>query len=228
MSEFRQVVVRADPIAGYGEIQRAPPASRTGEGRGTGGGEGTAVGRWGGPELRGATFAPPHFASCEEPSIRVRHTGAMITMEDFFVFVDEALDGMAGIVRELGDDRANRAPELPAANSAYAILTHCLGVMEWWGGHIVAGRGVERDRAAEFSARGQVDEIVERVARARQQLRADVATADPSAPPRVTPELGDADPALGKTQGGALMHIYEELAQHRGHMEITRDLVTAA
>jgi hypothetical protein len=29
----------------------------------------------------------------------------------------------------------------------------------------------------------------------------------------------------GWTQGAALLHTYEELAQHRGQMEITRDIV---
>jgi hypothetical protein len=32
---------------------------------------------------------------------------------------------------------------------------------------------------------------------------------------------------MARTQGGALLHIYEELAQHRGQMEITRDLLWA-
>jgi hypothetical protein len=42
---------------------------------------------------------------------------------------------------------------------------------------------------------------------------------------RTWPE--DADLPLAKTQGGVLIHIYEELAQHRGQMETIRDVVTA-
>ncbi len=49
-------------------------------------------------------------------------------------FVALALDNMVAMLRELGHDGANRRPELPGANSAYAIVTHCLGVMEFWGG----------------------------------------------------------------------------------------------
>ena len=30
------------------------------------------------------------------------------------------------------------------------------------------------------------------------------------------------------TQGGALFHVYEELSQHLGQMEISRDLLVAA
>jgi hypothetical protein len=33
---------------------------------------------------------------------------------------------------------------------------------------------------------------------------------------------------LGRTQGGVAVHIYEELAQHRGQMELTSDVLRAA
>ena len=71
-------------------------------------------------------------------------------------YVDRAVEAMADIVGDLGDDLANTRPGLPGANSAYAILRHCLGVMEFWGGQVVAGRTVERDREAEFRASGPV------------------------------------------------------------------------
>lgn len=155
-------------------------------------------------------------------------TGGMISIDDYLAFAEEALGDMVTMVGDLGDERANRRPHIADANTPYAILTHCLGVMEFWGGHIVAGRAVERDRAAEFRAVGRVDELIGRAGRAREQLRADVANVDPFAPPRGTLRSGDADLPLGRTQGGALMHVYEELAQHRGHMEITRDLLLAS
>ncbi len=37
----------------------------------------------------------------------------MVSDDDFLYFVDEALDGMAGILVELGDDLANRRPDSP-------------------------------------------------------------------------------------------------------------------
>ena len=72
----------------------------------------------------------------------------MITAEDYLWYVDEALDGMVAIVTELGDDLANRRPDVPDTNSPYVLLHHCLGVMEYWGGHVVAGRSIERDPEA--------------------------------------------------------------------------------
>lgn len=53
--------------------------------------------------------------------------------------------------------------------------------MEFWAGHLVAGRPTECDRDAEFVATGEVSTLVERVQRAREQLRADLATLDPAA-----------------------------------------------
>lgn len=152
----------------------------------------------------------------------------VISMEDYLWFVDEALNGMVEIVTELGDELANRRPDLPGANSPYAVLTHCLGVLDYWAGAIVAGRRIERDRGAEFRAVGEVNDLVERTRRASRQLRADIADLDPFGPPRGIPEPADAALPLGRTQGGALMHVYEELAQHRGQLESTRDLLLSS
>jgi hypothetical protein len=154
--------------------------------------------------------------------------GPMIDVDDFLYFVDEALEGMVTVVTELGDDLANRRLDLAGANSPYAVLFHCLGVMEYWGGAMVAGRIIERDRDAEFRASGPVAELVRRTRQARRQLDADIAGLEPLAPPRGTPEPEDAGLPLARTQGGVLMHVYEELAQHRGQIEVTRDVLRAA
>ncbi len=149
----------------------------------------------------------------------------MISVEDYLFYVDEALDGMVAIVTELGDEVANQRPDVPGANSPYAVLTHCLGVMEYWGGHVVAGRAIERDRDAEFRASGAVAELVARVRRARAQLVSDMTDFDAFAPPRNPPQ--DCPEPMTSTQGGVLLHIYEELAQHRGQMEVCRDVLRA-
>jgi Protein of unknown function (DUF664) len=154
--------------------------------------------------------------------------GSMIDVDDFLYFVDEALEGMVAVVTELGDELANRRLDLPGANSPYAILYHCLGVMEYWGGAMVAGRSIERDRDAEFRASGRVGELVRRTWQARRRLDADIADMEPLAPPRGTPEPDDAELPLARTQGGVLIHVYEELAQHRGQVEVTRDVLRAA
>jgi hypothetical protein len=151
----------------------------------------------------------------------------VITVDDYLWYVDVALDGMIGIVTELGDELANRRPDIPDTNSPYVLLHHCLGVMEYWAGHVVAGRRIERDRAAEFRAAGPVDELVSRARRAREQLAADLVHLDATAPPRGATDPEDDALPMTRTQGGALVHLYEELAQHHGQMEGCRDVLLA-
>jgi hypothetical protein len=147
-----------------------------------------------------------------------------VSVEHFMWFVDTALDQMAVIVRELGDDLANRRPPLDGANSPYAILFHCLGVMEYWGGATVADRPVQRDRAAEFVATGTVADLLASASVARGRLEADVIGSDSMAlPPNV---MGEAAP-YNETKGSVLLHILEELYQHLGQMELTRDILVA-
>ena len=147
---------------------------------------------------------------------------------DYLWFVDLALGGMTAIVEELGDDLANRRPQFRDTNSAYAILTHCLGVMEYWGGSTVAERPVERDRAAEFTASGEVAELVRRTEFARRRLREDIVGLD-SADPPASVRRNRMDPTpYAETKGAVLLHILEELFQHLGQMELTRDALVAA
>jgi hypothetical protein len=150
----------------------------------------------------------------------------VISVDDFLFFLDEALDGMVRVVAELGDDLASYRPDVDGVNSPYVTLTHCLGVMEYWAGHVVSGRPDHRDRPAEFTASGPVGELIARAERARDRFNADVAAADPAAAPRHGSDLGT-PASTTVTQGHVLMHVYEELAQHLGQLEITRDIVRA-
>src|SRR5438270_2483368 len=151
----------------------------------------------------------------------------MIERDDYLYFAGRAVDGMVAIVTGLGDDLANRRPALPGANSPYALLTHCLGVVSYWAGALVAGREVSRDRDAEFTASGSVAELVDRARAVMARFADDVAAADPGAPLHATPLAAFAGPRRELNQGGALMHVYEELAQHHGQMEILRDCLGA-
>jgi len=152
----------------------------------------------------------------------------MISVDEFLFYVDAAIDSMVGIVSGLGDVLANKRPNIEAANSPYAILNHCLGMMNFWAGYVVCGREVKRDRAAEFTASGPLDDLIERARKAKAQFRADIVEVDAYASPRGALGPGHDDHPKHTTQGGALMHVYEELAQHLGQMEISRDLIVAA
>jgi hypothetical protein len=152
----------------------------------------------------------------------------MISTEDYLWFLDNALDALVAALEQLGDGLANTSLQTPGANSPYAVVTHCLGVMEFWGGYALAGRTIERDRNAEFRASGEVAALVGRVRQAREQLVADLELLDPSAPARGRLDDDDTSLPVGRTQGGVLMHLYEELAQHLGQVEVTRDVLLAS
>jgi uncharacterized protein DUF664 len=149
-------------------------------------------------------------------------------VDELISYVERALDEMAGIVTGLGDDTANQRPDLPGANSPYVILRHCLGVMDFWGGHVVAGRAVDRDREAEFRAAGPVAGLLAATGEAKVRFRANAAAAEPGAPVRGTrPGMAPGDLEI-VSQGSSLLHVLEEVTQHLGQMEITRDLLCRA
>ena len=150
-----------------------------------------------------------------------------LTVEEYLWFVDDCLTAMTEIVEELGDDLANRQPPLPGANSPYQILTHCLGVLEFWGGAMVAGRSIERDRDAEFVASGPVADLREAVAHSRSRFVGDLdRLASRDAPASALPDE-DAGLPFATSQAGVLVHVFHELAQHLGQVELTRDILRA-
>jgi hypothetical protein len=151
----------------------------------------------------------------------------LITDDDYLYFTGRALDGMIDIVDGLGDDLANRRPPLHGANTPYALLTHCLGVVSYWAGTLVAGREVVRDRDGEFTSAGPVRPLLDEAAAVRARFAEDVRAAVPDARLRATPPPDFLGPDRELTQGAVLLHVYEELAQHHGQMEVLRDALLA-
>ena len=90
-----------------------------------------------------------------------------------------------------------------------------------------ADRSIERDRAAEFDSAGTVADLIELVGLHRARFRADVAGFDGPADPVGPLRDRDLDREELRTQAGVLLHVYEELAQHRGHLDLTADIVAA-
>lgn len=153
----------------------------------------------------------------------------VIDKDTYLRFCDEALGAMCDIVVELGDDLANQRPDLPGANSPFAILTHCIGVCGWWASTVNLGRVVPRDRDAEFRATGAVADLARDTDAMRRSLAEWVAESDMGMPPANPPAqpAGQNVDFFAATRGGVLMHVYEELAQHRGQLEVTRDVLVA-
>jgi hypothetical protein len=141
--------------------------------------------------------------------------------------VDRHLDRMAATAARLGDELVNYTPDLPGANSPYQIVVHCCGMIEWWTRSAILGRPVARDRDAEFAASGTVSEMLRRVETIRAQLLRGLATIDLDAPLEGDPSDHYVGTPIGASARGVLLHVLEELAQHHGHLELTRDLAVS-
>lgn len=150
----------------------------------------------------------------------------MITVDDFVLFCRRTIAGTLAAVDRLGDDLVNERPDLPGANTPFQLVTHAFAAAEWWCAHIVAGRAIHRVRDDEFDASGTVAELhaaAGRLVELLEELAPDLATARGLAhPPSTQTPLGQE-----WTVGAALIHAYEELAQHLGHLEVTVDLLAA-
>ncbi|WP_131105864.1 DUF664 domain-containing protein [Ornithinimicrobium sufpigmenti] len=133
------------------------------------------------------------------------------------------LDEMIEVVSALDDETANTVPDLPDANSAYQILSHCLGMARQWTAEHVLDESTGRDRAAEFRAQGEVADLVARARMSRDQIAGDLARMEPG---MQVPGRPGADSFWSHDVEGILLHVLEELCQHLGHLEITRDLVS--
>ncbi|MBT0769378.1 aminotransferase class I/II-fold pyridoxal phosphate-dependent enzyme [Kineosporia sp. J2-2] len=146
--------------------------------------------------------------------------------DDYIYFVGRALDGIRTVVGQLGDEHVNRRPR-PTANSPFGLVTHCLGVMDYWCGTLIAGRRTDRDRDAEFTATGSAAQLLTAIDDARTRFLADLTHLRSDDPPAVPPDPAFQGPERPLTQGGVLLHVYEELAQHHGQLEGLRDELTA-
>lgn len=152
------------------------------------------------------------------------HPVVDISVADFLVFSERTIDGMRRALERLDDRTVNAQPPLPDPNSPFQLVTHSLAACEWWTSHVICGHPSDRDRATEFESSGSVaelgrraDDVVATLHRLRPELEAATTLAH---------EARTSIPLDGEwTVGAALIHAYEELAQHLGHLEITVDLV---
>lgn len=138
----------------------------------------------------------------------------------------EKFDAMVEIVGSLDDQTANGRLAVSGSNSPYALLTHVMGVTRRWASTVNRGIEVPRDRDAEFRACGSVTELIAEAVRQREAFIDDVTETDldaaPAAPPPDPPAFHLVDCRA------VLVHVIEELAQHLGQLEITRDLLMAS
>ena len=59
----------------------------------------------------------------------------------------------------------------------------------------------------------------------KHQLARDLASLDVAEPLLGVPSTQYAETPIGRSVSGVLLHVLEELAQHHGHLDVTRDLL---
>jgi hypothetical protein len=142
---------------------------------------------------------------------------------------DQALAQHEGIP----DDDLNDwkpAQGLEDINTFYALATHLVGAGEFWVLHAAGGRNLQRDRPAEFRARGDLTSLKTRYERWLSDSR-DVLSALTEADVSRIFER-DADPQSGSravrwTVADCLIHAVEHTGVHVGHLHIQRQLWNA-
>ena len=121
----------------------------------------------------------------------------------------------------LSVDALNWHPLPDESNSLYALATHSLGAERGWLHELVGQRAIERDRAAEFRARGEdiaaLREAYDMVTRASEEILARLAESDMAA-------LRGKDASNRHTVRWCILHIVEHYSEHLGQMRLTRQL----
>jgi hypothetical protein len=139
------------------------------------------------------------------------------------VYLDRAFDQMAAVLDRVGDDQLDVEPPGPDTTALGALVLHCVGVSEFWLGHVALGRATVRNREAEFTASATRAELQAAIAAARVQAADDVRAlgagqGTPSEWRAAAPGGGGDD-----DDDAVVLHVIEELYQHVGHMDLTAD-----
>ena len=153
-------------------------------------------------------------------------------LEIYITELQRLLDRVGRALDGLGEADLNWRPPAPDSNSLYVIATHVLGNAEAWVLGIVCGQPVQRDRDAEFRARGAVTGALTGRARGLSDEFARALRALPAGAleekRRPAPPLLGIGPADELTVREALMRVLVHGLMHVGHMQVTRDLAIAA
>ena len=126
-------------------------------------------------------------------------------------------------IKGMGDEAANWHPLPKDTNSVYAILSHIIGVDNFWVRQMIMGGTVKRDREAEFAASGRLAELVDRWERAwaDTELMLGKLTKAQLLEIRSVPHRPE---FANVTVQWIVLHLISHYAIHLGHMQLTVQL----
>jgi len=142
-------------------------------------------------------------------------------LEDYLERLQEVQDSVERTIQGLPQEALDWVPG-PDMNPLGALVTHVIGAQRYWFGDVINRDPGERDRAAEFRARGlSAIDLSRRLEEALEYNRSVVgrlAVHDPGEL-RVSPRDG-----REFSVWWTLLYILEHTAIHLGHMQVTRQL----
>lgn len=133
----------------------------------------------------------------------------------------QKFDELTELLVGLDDELANRSLPWEGSNSIVQILVHCCGMMRRWSSSVNLGNDIPRDRDAEFSAVMSVTEATQLASDTREAYVSDIASTNMQSPPVRVPD--GREHFWTVTCEGVLLHVLEELSQHLGQAQVTRD-----
>ncbi|WP_159614461.1 DUF664 domain-containing protein [Glutamicibacter sp. JC586] len=136
----------------------------------------------------------------------------------------EKFDQLFETVNDIPDEVINSCSPIEGSNSPVQILLHCCGMMRRWSSTVNLGITVPRDRNAEFSAKLAKPDALNLASETRTAFVADISRTELHQSPAALPPGREIEYWMATCEG-VLMHVYEELCQHLGHLEITRDFL---
>lgn len=136
-------------------------------------------------------------------------------------FILLKFDELVALLATMDDESANAELPAPGSNSVVQLVTHCCGMLRRWSSSVHLGVEVPRDRDAEFTARMPVPQARSMAAETRAAFLEDIAATDFDAAPAYVPPGREHFWTIATR--GVLLHVLEELSQHLGQAEVTRD-----
>jgi hypothetical protein len=123
-------------------------------------------------------------------------------------------------------------PVMPDSNAISALVTHLVGNVRAWVLGVCCRQPIRRDRAGEFRAEpSTVEDLIERIHAVRHAARLALTQLDPATldrPRELRADLTSRRPNEPVTGRQAIVHSIAHTAEHRGQIELTRDLARVA
>ena len=136
--------------------------------------------------------------------------------------IDQLRGRIITVVQDMSSAELNWTPLAANSNSPYVLATHIIGTERLWIHQMIGGHEISRDREAEFLAVGHdpapLAEMLAQNGATSRDVISKLTVADLDQP-RVSPVGG-----TPITLHYCLMHMVEHLAEHVGHLELTKQM----